>query len=136
MGHGAALAPMAGELNLSALRTAGAAITAAPVPAVPALEWAETLRARFDRGYAHELDVRDGLASRYSDTSGRCVHVAGASRRLNARDAATEPRCGDCGAIRSPSITTPCASCGSSQPPRLGNMNPRAMHMIGEAPLR
>jgi hypothetical protein len=123
---------MAGELNLSALRAAGAAITAAPAPAVLEPEdWARSLRARFDPSYRLDLEIEYGVRSRFGFT--------GSTRRAgpaSGQSASTAPFCGDCGALRSASVSDPCRACGSSQPPNLSRMNPRARHMIGESPLR
>ena len=89
----------------------------------------DLLRRTFSPAYDRRRAIELGERSPYGPAGGR-------GRRLNGRDASTAPFCGDCGAIRSPLAAEPCSSCGSTQPPNLSRLNPRARHMAGESPLR
>lgn len=117
------------EVDVNALQDA----LQRPVPAIdahgPADALARALRPAYDAQRAVEL----GEVSAYgtSNARGRRSRQAGPGA-----DAATAPRCGDCRAIRSPLASVPCAACGSSQPPSLAAMNPRAARIIGQAGYR
>jgi hypothetical protein len=111
-------------VNLARLQSAGAAVRAA-APAPLDLD-CETLRRTLDPAYARERAREE----RYAARSGR---VQGA--RGNPTAIETEPFCGDCFAVRSPTSAT-CPACGSAQPPNLSRMNPRAARMIGQGGLR
>jgi hypothetical protein len=52
----------------------------------------------------------------------------------NGRRLETEPFCGDCHAVR-PATSSSCPACGSTQPPNLSRMDPRAAHQIGQGAL-
>jgi hypothetical protein len=113
-------------VNLARLTAAGAAIrAAAPAPVALDLD-CETLRRTLDPAYARERAREE----RYAARSGR---VKGA--RGNSTSIGTEPFCGDCFAVRSPTSAT-CPACGSAQPPNLSRMNPRAARIIGQGGLR
>ena len=113
------------DVNVNALRAA----VARPVPALEPDGPADVLARIMRPSYDHARAVQEGTASPYgtSNARGRRSRLAGAGA-----DASTAARCGDCRAIRSPLASVPCGSCGSTQPPLLSAMNPRAARMIGQ----
>lgn len=99
-----------------------------PAPVAPGID---LLRRTFDQDYDRRRAVQLGEISAYGNR-----HAVAATRRVSGRSAASEPFCGDCGALRSPLATQPCSACGSTQPPNLSRLNPRHRHMAGESPYR
>jgi hypothetical protein len=106
-------------VNLQALRDTGAGFVRPSL--APGLA---NLRARFVPEYAALLDAQEGHASPYGRVGGASRHI----RLSTGHGAESAPFCGDCHAVRR--ATGPCAACGSTQPPNLSRMNPRARGMI------
>lgn len=105
-------------MNVDRLRAVG------NPPAPPLAPEVIALRYALDRDYRRNVDALDRYRAR---GDGRTL---GSGRRLE-----SEPFCGDCHAIRSPIAHEPCRACGSTQPPNLSRMNPRAARMIGQGAL-
>jgi hypothetical protein len=107
-------------MNVRRLQATGAALTAPGDLTDPALV---NLRATLSPGYAAALERQIAHERRKPR-----------SRDRNGRRLETEPFCGDCHAIR-PATSASCPACGSTQPPNLSRMNPRAAHQIGQGAL-
>jgi hypothetical protein len=109
-------------LDVNRLRAAGAGYNVRPrVTLEPNLS---ELRRLFNDAYDHACAVQEGTESPYGHLpSGRPSHGL-----LSGHSAATAPFCGECGAIRS--ATGDCRACGSTLPPDLRRMNPRARSII------
>ena len=97
---------------------------ASPGPVAPLDPFAVDLRRAFEPEFGQPAEIGAGSYFRRGHAP---RPVDRGSRRLE-----SEPFCGDCHAIRSPLASEPCRNCGSTQPPNLSRMNPRARHQIGE----